>query len=145
YDPRAVVQQLANTERALSTLLATPLKDTAVPTYVWLAPRKVWNRYLAPSRAILGEFAPRRFANYLIINADIGRDGLRGGVQHEYTHFFLRTQFGGLYPLWFDEGLAEILGSARLKYDRATLSQPSVAVAARWLEMSRLFELDKSS
>ena len=145
YDPRIVVQQLANTERALSKLLATPVKTTTVPTLVWLVPSNVWNRYLAPSRAIAGEFVPRRFTNYLVINADIGRDELRGGVQHEYTHFFLRTQFGGLYPLWFDEGLAEILGSATLRVDRATFSPPIIAGATRWLEMSRLFELDKSS
>jgi hypothetical protein len=145
YDPRAIVQRLANTERVLSKLLATPVKATAVPTFVWLVPRKVWNRYLAPSHALAGEFVARRFANYLIIDADIGRDPLRGGVQHEYTHFFLRTQWGGLYPLWFDEGMAELVGHARLRPHRAVFEVAAVPTAANWIEMSRLFELDKTS
>lgn len=145
YDPRVIVRRFDDTQRALSKLLATPVKPTRVPTIVWLVPHDAWNRYLAPSRDIVGEFVPRRFANYLLINADIGADRLRKGVQHEYTHLFLRTQWGGLYPLWFDEGLAEILGAASLGHRRATFPPPFAPSVAHWIPMSRLFEIDKSS
>ena len=66
YDPRRIVPSLANSERVLSKLLATPVKSTMVPTTVWLVPRRVWNRFLAPSHAIAGEFVPHRFANTLV-------------------------------------------------------------------------------
>ena len=144
-DPRYLVQRLDNTQRAVSKLLATPVKPVAVPTFVWLVPRKVWNRYLAPSNAIVGEFVPGRFTHYLLIDEGIGRDGVREAVQHEYTHHFLRTQWGGLYPLWFDEGVAEIMGGARLYHDRAVLQVPRASSVGTWIEMWRLFELDKNS
>jgi hypothetical protein len=144
-DPRFIVQRLADTERAVSKLLATPVKPVAVPTFVWLVPRGVWNRYLAPSWAIVGEFVPRRFSNYLLIDADIPRDQLREGVQHEYTHHFLRTQWGGLYPLWFDEGVAGLMGGARLHHDRAVFEVVGTSRIHDWIDMRRLFEIDKSS
>jgi len=144
-DPRYLVQRLDNTQRAVSKLLATPVKPTAVPTFVWLVPRKVWNRYLAPSNAIVGEFVPGRFAHYLLIDEGIGRDGVREAVQHEYTHHFLRTQWGGLYPLWFDEGVAEIMGGARLYERRAVFEVPRASSVGTWIGMWRLFELDKNS
>src|SRR4051812_42115642 len=140
YNPRRIVARLANTERALSRLLATPVKQPAVPTVVWLAPRKVWNRYLAPSHAIGGEFVPRRFANYLVIDADLGGDRLRSGVQHEYAHYFLRTQWGGLYPLWFDEGMAQLMELAEFRRGRATFEPPLIETTSNWIGMARLFE-----
>jgi hypothetical protein len=144
-DPRYIVQRLANTERAVSKLLATPVKPTTVPTYVWLLPRAEWNRYLAPSWAIASEFVPRRFANYLIVNADLGPTEMREAVQHEYTHFFLRTQWGGLYPLWFDEGVAGLVGTARIFSSRAVFGPSEAASIGTWIEMQRLFEIDKTS
>jgi hypothetical protein len=144
-DPLHLVQRLDNTQRAVSKLLATPVKPAAVPTFVWLVPRKVWNRYLAPSNAIVGEFVPGRFAHYLLIDAGIGGDGVRAGVQHEYAHHFLRTQWGGLYPLWFDEGVAEIMGGARIYANRAVFEVPRTATVRNWIGMWRLFELDKNS
>jgi hypothetical protein len=144
-DPRYLAQRLANTERAVSKLLATPVKPIAVPTYVWLVPRPVWNRYLAPGWAIVSEFVPRRFANYLIINADIGPADVRQAVQHEYTHHFLRTQWGGLYPLWFDEGVAQLMGTAHLYSNRAVFGPVAGSSVGTWIEMQRLFEIDKNS
>ena len=42
---------------------------------------------------------------------------------HEFTHFFLASQFSGEYPPSFNEGLAELMGYARFKQrsvDRST-------------------------
>lgn len=145
HDPRPLMQRFANVERVLSKMLATPVRATGVPTTVWLAPPGIWGRYLAPSRDIVGEFVPRRFANYLIINASLRGAHLRGGLQHEYTHFFLRTQFGGLYPLWFDEGMAGLMYSTELHRNSATILVPVNIDKGAWVPMARLFVIDKSS
>src|SRR3954466_6855238 len=101
YETRALVQRLSDTERALAKLLARTVKPSPAPTLIWLVPKSLWTRYLAPSTAIAGEFVPRRFSNYVIINGDLPPFLVRDGLQHEYTHYFLRTQLGGIYPLWF--------------------------------------------
>jgi hypothetical protein len=42
-------------------------------------------------------------------------------IFHEYTHFFLSSQFSGEYPPWFNEGLAELMGFAKFDKDMAIL------------------------
>jgi hypothetical protein len=144
-NPAPFVQRMANVEGVLSKMLATPVRRHGVPTSIWLAPPTIWARYLAPSRNIDGEFVPRRFANYLLLEAGPTRAAQRGGVQHEYTHFFLRTQFRGLYPLWFDEGMAELMQSTRFGPHFATIGLPDFGSEQSWVPMAKLFTIDKSS
>ena len=145
YETRALVQRLADTERALSKLLARPVKPDPLPTLIWLVPKSLWGRYLAPGSAIAGEFVPRRFSNYLIINADLAPFLVRNGLQHEYTHYFLRTQLGGIYPLWFDEGMAELMTKSRFGSSHVTFDAPRMPQLFGWIPMARLFDIDKSS
>src|SRR6185295_732045 len=51
----------------------------------------------------------------------------------------------GLYPLWFDEGMAELMRMANFRKNRAIFEIPPPQPMANWVAMSRLFELDKSS
>ncbi|HTU67950.1 MAG TPA: hypothetical protein VMF52_18520 [Steroidobacteraceae bacterium] len=144
-DPTRIARRIADTERVLGKLLARQVKPTTTPMTVWLAPEDLWNRYLAPGPAIAGEYVPRRFSNYLILNGDLAPSLMGRGLQHECTHWFLNTQVGGIFPLWFDEGMAELLGRSRIRKRQVTFDVPPAPPAGGWVEMARLFELDKRS
>ena len=145
FSAPAFVPLIANFEKVLAKVLATEVQPTGTPTTIYVVRARTWNRYLRPSPDIAGEFVPTRFANYLLLNADAGRTQVHAGVLHEYTHLFLRTQLGGYYPLWFDEGVAELMSRTQMHRDFAIIGLPEPKFASGWLPVSRLLEVDKSS
>ena len=67
---------------------------------------------------------------------------------HEYTHYYLASQFAGEYPPWFNEGLAELMGYAKFSKDnRAVLQIPMYRVYeardGNWIPFERLIRVDR--
>ncbi len=80
-------------------------------------------------------------------------DGVRGAalqlIFHEYTHFYLASQFAGEYPPWFNEGMAELMGFAKFDQGKAIMQVPMWRVyEARdgdWIPFERLIRVDRNS
>src|SRR5690606_264297 len=90
-------------------------------------------------------FVSAKFANYVLVNNTLD-DSLRGrSLFHEYSHWFLHTQFAGVHPLWFDEGLAEFVSTAEFRESLVTLGNPEVMGPVGWISLERLFRLTKDS
>ena len=103
-----------------------------------------------PRQNVAGLFQQGRFANYMAMNGDAPRGEAMHVIFHEYTHFFLASQFAGEYPPWFNEGLAELMGYAKFTTRaRAVLQIPMYRVyEARdgdWIPFDRLIQVDHSS
>ena len=141
-----IAPQIASMERVLATLLKREVRETGTPTYVYLVRGSVWNNYLQPGNGIIGEFVPARFANYLLLGGIADSAALREAISHEYTHYFLRTQFLGSCPLWFDEGMAKLMQNVRLRPGKAIVGMPPDSYrSSEWLPMKRLLRVNKSS
>jgi hypothetical protein len=69
-------------------------------------------------------------------------------VFHEFTHFYLSSQFAGEYPPWFNEGLAELMGYAKFDKGMAILGIPlDQVLEARdgdWISFDRLIKVEQS-
>ncbi len=74
---------------------------------------------LTGARAFAGFMQPSLRTNRLLIGPT--RGDLTETAQHEYVHFLLRNRDTSSLPLWFDEGLASLLGKTTLKADSARL------------------------
>jgi hypothetical protein len=147
-DAGKVAAHIANMEQTLARMLNREVRPTGNPTYIYVVSGPFWSRYLGPGRAFAGEFVPRRFSNYLMLDGGMAqrdRGQLRRRIYHEYTHFFLHTQFRGTHPLWFDEGLAEIMEWAEMRRYGTVLRLPKQRSDDGWIPLPRLFELDKNS
>jgi hypothetical protein len=146
---RTVITEVARIEPVLAKLLNQEIRPSGLPTYVLIVRPPVWNHYVRPSRNIVGEFAPGRFANYLLLNSVDFGNSMRSAIYHEYTHLFLHTQVGGAYPLWFDEGLAQIMGNTQFSGSHASIGMTEGGVMLgndrEWIPISRLFRIDKKS
>ena len=106
---RRDMAKLPRLKRALEKSLGIDVKPTGIPTYFYVVSGSIWDRYLEPTTGIPSEFVPTRFANYVIANnTQINRQELF----HEHTHLYLYNQMPGVYPLWFDEGLAVMMARA---------------------------------
>jgi hypothetical protein len=141
---RTVSEQVAPIERVLSMVLGKEVEPTGVPTWIYIAPQAVWHRYLRPSDSIAAEFVPGRFANYILMEAYVNNVWARETLRHEYAHFFLRTQYGGVLPLWFDEGVAEIAGHSDILSKQVRIGLP-VITHGTWIPLDRLLRADKKS
>lgn len=142
---RPVPRLAAQIHGVLAKLLDRAERAPTSPTYILLVPESVWIRYLRPGQGIDGEFVPAKFANYILLNN--ARDASRIGksVFHEYTHWFLHTQYPGVEPLWFDEGLAEFVTTAEFRGARVKLGDPDNWSSNGWIPLEKLFRLDRNS
>ena len=83
----------------------------------------------------------------MAMNGDAPRDEAVHIILHEYTHFYLATQFSGEYPPWFNEGLAELMGFAMFTDEgKAVMQIPMYQVhEARdgdWIPFDRLIKVE---
>ncbi len=143
---RPIPRLAAQIDGVLATLLNRTAPLPSSPTYVALVPVSVWIRYVRPGQGISSDFVPTKFANYLIFDNSQGMSRLGAGFFHEYSHWFLHTQGGGYQPLWFDEGLAELVSTAEFR--SSTVSLGHAGDSGRplgWIPLERLLRLDKSS
>jgi tetratricopeptide (TPR) repeat protein len=146
---RDLMLDLAQFQLTLEAMLRTKTQDTGIPTHIFIVNGRQWQQYLQPRAGVGGVFLPRRFANYLLINGDSDRALTLRIIFHEYTHFFIRSQFAGEYPPWFDEGMAELLGMARFRGDTAlfdvAVDRVLDARAGEWIPFDRLLKIENSS
>lgn len=70
-------------------------------------------------------------------------------MYHEYSHFIMRTQFLGVCPQWFDEGLAELLSTATFLQDRIRFPASQSTFAALntvpWIPVAQLLKVNTTS
>ncbi len=142
---REVAERMAIVDVVLSKFLRGNRRPDGMPTHIFIARDSIWNRYIRPSERIIGEFVPTRFSNYVLLNAYMSGEAMNDCVDHEYTHFYLRSVQAGQIPLWFDEGMAEFIESSELLRNSIKVGYPDVFRPARWITIERLLRIDKDS
>ncbi len=142
---RQVPRVAAQIDGVLAKLLNRGALLPSAPTYISFIPDSTWMRYLEPGPGITGEFIPARFANYVILSNARDESRVGTGIFHEYTHWFLHTQFAGVHPLWFDEGLAVFMETAEFRGTEVSLGEPRILIPRGSVPMAELLRMDKSS
>jgi hypothetical protein len=109
---RALALRIVTFRRALESLLGAPLRSTTATTIFALGSED-WTRYAQPRPGMAGYFAAQPFATDLMFDASMPGQQPLELMLHEYTHHLLRTLGPLGLPPFVDEGLAEVLGTAR--------------------------------
>lgn len=140
---RELPPQAAQTRALLSQLLARKPRTGGVPNYILYLPRDTWVRYFDDGGNTFAAFVPDRFANYLVLSNREALEELelRYVVRHAYTHLFLHTQFDGVQPWWFDEGLAHLIQRSDI---RGTVARIGFAPEASggWMPIEQLMSYE---
>jgi len=105
---REIMQKLVRFRITLEKVLGKRAARSGIGTQIIVVSQSDWEKYLQPRKQIAGYFQRARFDNYMALNGDEG-DYAIYVMFHEYTHFYLASQFAGEYPPWFNEGLAELM------------------------------------
>jgi hypothetical protein len=139
---RRDMAKLPRLKRALELSLGIDAKPTGIPTYFYVVSNSIWDRYLENSTGIPSEFVPTRFANYVIANnTQINRQTLF----HEHTHLYLYNQMPGVYPLWFDEGLAVMMARALYTGSSVEIYPAGHNDEGGWVPIARVLRATKTS
>ena len=144
---RQVIEDLAKFRVTLEKLLNKRATNTAIRTQILIVSGSDWHRYLEPRQNLAGWFQRADFANYVTINGDADRAMAVATLFHEYTHYYLASQFSGEYPPWFNEGIAEFMGYTMFDAKgRAIMRLPVFNIyEARdsdWIPFERLIKVD---
>jgi len=139
---RRDMAKLPRLNRALELALEIDARPTGIPTEVYVVSHSMWSRYLQLGPGIISEFVPTRFKNYIIAdNSRIDRDSLF----HEHAHLFLYTQAERVYPHWFDEGLAQIMGRAQYTATTVRFFPSERDDLGAWLPIDRVLLATRDS
>ena len=145
---REIMGKLVKFRMSLEKVLGKRATRSGIGTYIVIASESDWKRYLQPREQIAGYFQRARFDNYMAMNGDAGEYAIYV-MFHEYTHFYLSSQFAGEYPPWFNEGLAEVMAYAKFTGTRTVLQIPMFRVnEARdrdWIPFDRMIRISHSS
>ncbi len=145
---RRVMEDLVKFRLTLERALGKRATASAFPTTIVISSASDWNNWLQPGRNVAGFFQKARFANYMAMNGDAPIEEALHIMFHEYTHYYLASQFSGVYPPWFNEGMAELMGWVKFDKGMALLRVPMHQVyEARdgdWIPFERLIRVDHS-
>jgi hypothetical protein len=147
---RQFIADLAKYRALLEKALGRRATNTAIPTQILIVNDSDWHKYLQPRENIAGWFQQGYFANYMTMNGDAERWFAVHVILHEYTHYYLASQFSGEYPPWFDEGLAEFMSYAKFDDKNKVVLQLSTDLMAEardgdWIPFERLLKVDHYS
>ena len=91
--------------------------DPPVPTRIYAFARTSDYRVAGGAKKTVGQFVAGLRSNTILL-ADDGRlMSAKQVVFHEYVHFLLRNGSQLKYPVWYDEGFAELLSTVRVEDD----------------------------
>ncbi len=124
---RRFVEDLAKFRLTLERALGKRATKSDFPTTIVITSASDWRAWLQPRENVAGFFQRARFANYLALNGDAPPAEALVIVFHEYTHYYLASQFAGEYPPWFNEGLAELMGYARFEQGQRRIADSDVS------------------
>ena len=139
---RRDLTKLPRLKSALEESTGIKVKATGIPTVVYVVPDSIWDKYLEPADVLQSEFIPTRFTNYIVAN-NARVDRVR--LFHDHTHLFLYNQMPGVYPLWFDEGLAVMMALAQFTGSKVDIFPPKHNDAGGWIPVARVLRATRTS
>ncbi len=121
---------------------------SAMPMRIYALSAADWKRYAQPRTDVAGYLVAQPFASDLIFDAEERSGGAHELMFHEYVHYVLRTFWVGEVPAFLDEGLAEVLSTARFESGavRIVPRQDHIRFLRRneWLPFERLLLVKRS-
>jgi Flp pilus assembly protein TadD len=98
--------------------------NARVPARIYLTDGQVWS-VLKPADWVGGYMAPRLDGYFGVVGLTRRSALTREILLHEYTHFLIRKGRALRYPIWYDEGFAEVMSSVRRRQDLVSLGTPA--------------------
>lgn len=137
-----LVDELEQFRALIFTITNAPQHESPVPTHIFAFARQHELSEFRQGRRSVGYFHHGLRANHVVL-ADYRRMGADAIIRHEYVHFILRNSTMVQYPLWYDEGFAELLSTAQRRDEVIAIGAFPKARAnsfqyGRWIAFDRI-------
>jgi len=131
---RERIAKLEEFDRLLRALTATRSEPSPNKLVVYLVRNGAGMRQIAPlASSVAGFYTATPDAILAVVNEAENRGINEDDVLfHEYAHHFMLQYYPAAYPLWFSEGFAEYVMTARIEPDRIEYGNYNLARAS-WL------------
>ena len=121
---RELIEHLELFRAAILVLTRVPDVRPHVSTEIYAFRSQSDYRPFQPFENSVGFFVQTLRVNYLALTADANAAEARETLYHEYTHFVIRNEGTGHYPLWFEEGFADFLSSLDVRGANVRIGVP---------------------
>lgn len=109
---KALALELERFHALIYSITNAPRVPPVVPTRIFAFDRKYEYLKFGP-RGSAGVFIPMMRENRILLADYSSRLSASEIILHEYVHFVLRNAATTNYPIWYDEGFAEFLSTAK--------------------------------
>jgi len=141
-DTKRLARDLEQFHALIHTLTGASEIASAIPTRILVfSLRKDYLRFGSETSA--GYFNAGLRENHIVLDGE--SEILTAGniVLHEYVHFIIRNGTSTSYPIWYDEGFAELLSTATAHEDQIAIglvppARYSLLALAKWIPLSRI-------
>jgi tetratricopeptide (TPR) repeat protein len=130
-DARELLQNLELFRAAILVMTKVRSLHPHVPTEIYAFRSQSDYRPFEPFADSAGFFHATLRANFVALSAGANAEQARAILYHEYTHFVLQNEGSTHYPLWFEEGFAELLSSLDVRGANVRIGvPPAIRVAS---------------
>lgn len=138
---RALATELERFHALIYAVTSAPRVESPIPTRIFALRRSQYSQF-GPARSA-GVMQPGLRNNVIVISDYSPTLGASQIILHEYVHFVLRNGRNRAYPIWYDEGLAELFSAVRrhenlLAIGAIPKSRISSFEHGDWLPMERV-------
>lgn len=141
-EARALATELERFHALIHATMSGVTEGSPVPTRIY-AFRSTIDYARFATRRTGAIFMPGLRTNTILLHAPSRGTWAREGVFHEYVHYVLRNGSQVTYPVWYDEGFAELLSTALVHKDlMAVGAMPKRRIdwlrLGEWMSIERL-------
>jgi tetratricopeptide (TPR) repeat protein len=144
-ETRKLIEEMRTFQAVVKVFTSIDDLRPLVPLRIHLVDTSDWKKYLQPTHNIAGYMSPRPLGFDAVMDA-YSWSNASIILFHEYMHFVLRNAYAGTYPIWFNEGLAEVFSTVKTVGGRVRIGEPPIETLmslrefpkARWTPLSEL-------
>lgn len=139
---RALARHLEQFHALIQALTNVPRHASAVPTRILAFADPAHYAELAPEKTG-GFFASGLRNHWMLITQPSGQLAAGEVILHEYSHQVLRHGTTRSYPVWYDEGFAELFSTVNVVHDKTLAIGAAPKVAGSWIQYGEWLPLER--
>ena len=139
---RALARHLEQFHALIQAVTNVSRRASAVPTRILAFADPAHYAELAPEKTG-GFFASGLRNNWMLITQPSGQLAAGEVILHEYSHQVLRHRTSRSYPIWYDEGFAELFSTVKVVRDKTLSIGAPPEVAGSWIQFGEWLPLER--
>lgn len=142
-DSVALARELERFHALIYRVTSADNVDSPIPTQIFAFEHASDLNRFTGSKQVAGRFVAGLRQNQILLTNTSRQLGASEIILHEYVHFVVRNGSKTVYPVWYDEGFAEFLSTAKVREEHMAIGiVPKVRIPSfryeKWIPMGKV-------